>query len=106
MSEHTGPWRDSNASIWKFNLPVGDANLIPMPAGATLLHVDVHGVTPCLWAAVDTRARKVGRRIQIAGTGHHLPLGEYVGTFQLHGGALVFHVFDCGEEELIGVTHD
>ena len=36
------------------------------------------------------------RTFSIYGTGHqHESIsGEYVGTFQLHGGALVYHVFE------------
>ena len=90
--------RDTNASVWKFSVPVDDASVIEMPHGAKLLSVANQRETICLWAAVDTRAPKVGRRIQVCGTGHPLPLGEFVGTVVLHRGALVFHVFDCGEQ--------
>lgn len=51
-----------------------------------------------MWALIpDTNAEIVQERtFSIYGTGHeHESIsGEYVGTFQLQGGALVFHVFE------------
>lgn len=56
-----------------------------------------HGI-PCLWIAVDQASRVIWVRIRIFGTGHPgiEPDMDYVGTFQLHGGELVFHVFLAG----------
>jgi hypothetical protein len=36
------------------------------------------------------------------GTGHDMPddPGQYVGTFQMHGGALVFHLFEVNAAEV------
>ena len=50
-------------------------------------------------ALVDPDAKLVDRDISIHGTGHPLPNdpGTYIGTFQLQGGAFVFHAFDHGE---------
>jgi hypothetical protein len=64
-----------------------------------------HG-QPCIWArvVVDKDHPLRERWFRVAGTGHPLEGtmpsdhdGDYVGTFQLSDGALVFHVFDCGE---------
>ena len=86
--------------VWKFPLKADDHNDVEMPEYAQLLHVREQHGTPCLWALVDPSARKVKRRVRIAGTGHNIEVDEcnvYVGTVELHGGALIFHVFDLGE---------
>ena len=84
-------------TIWKFPLEVTDEQVIEVPQGAALLSCQVQSGTPCLWALVDDSAPRVKRRIRIHGTGHpvagvdHL---SFVDTFHLHGGQLVFHVFE------------
>lgn len=81
-------------SIWKFGLEVTDEQTVEMPVGAKPLSVQVQHGTPCLWALVDTKALKEKRVVQIFGTGHPVAdEGDYVGTFQIEGGALVFHAF-------------
>ncbi len=88
-------------TIWKFPLPApDDVVTLMMPRGAVVLSVQVQHETPCVWALVDPEAPKVPRRFRWAGTGHPLDLRgfwKFVGTFQLHGGDLVFHLFDLGE---------
>lgn len=84
--------------IWKWTLAVTDKQTLQMPAGAKLLTVQMQGEAPQLWALCDETAPKMPRLIAIHGTGNPMPdewPGEYVGTFQIHGGALVFHVFDA-----------
>lgn len=58
-------------------------------------------VLVCLWVRTPSDAilpdhPTPNRRFYICGTGHKLhPLaGKHLGTFQLHDGALVFHVFE------------
>ena len=68
-----------------------------MPEGARLLTVQIQDGMPQLWALVDEKAPIIDRTIATYGTGNSLPdgyLGEYIGTYQFGGGALVFHVFD------------
>ncbi len=86
-------------TVWKFSVPADkDLFAVAMPAGARLLAVQVQTGVPCVWAAVDPKAQVVGRRFRWAGTGHPvLEADRYVGTIQLYGGALVFHLFDLGE---------
>jgi len=65
---------------------------------ASLLTVAVQDGAPCIWALVDPAQPSRERRIRIYGTGHSInEPGRYIGTFQLLGGTLVFHVFDGGE---------
>ena len=82
--------------IFKYPLVVMDVQVVHMPAGAVILSVDVQRDVPCLWALVNPDAVTSLRRIRMYGTGHPVddPPGYFIGTIQLEGGALVFHVFD------------
>jgi len=82
--------------IYKYPLKVEDVQMVEMPAGAVVLTVQAQGETPCLWAEVDPKAALVCRSFVTYGTGHPMddgPVRHYVGTYQLRGGALVFHVY-------------
>ena len=86
--------------IWKWTLQVTDTQSLPMPAGAKVLGVQPQGdfpLRPQLWALVDEKAPVADRTFATYGTGNPMPDGDpgkYVGTYQMHGGALVFHVFE------------
>ena len=83
--------------IWKWTLTVTDMQSLPIPEGAKLLAVQMQGDVPQLWALVDEKARIVHRKFATYGTGNPMPdgdPGQYVGTYQICGGALVFHVFE------------
>lgn len=82
--------------IFKYPLKVEDVQMVEMPKGAAVLCVQTQGNTPCLWADVDPQAPKVCRSFVTYGTGHPMDDGQarhYIGTYQLRGGALVFHVY-------------
>jgi hypothetical protein len=84
-------------TIWKFPLVQGRTNHIEMPVGAEILTVQVQDIVPSIWALVDPNAEKEVRSFNTFGTGH--PIEEdiarkYIGTYQLGGGELVFHVFE------------
>ena len=87
--------------VWKFPFEVADEFYLRMPAGAEILHVDVQSGQPCLWVLVDSDRPTVARGFRLAGTGHTIgdysPAWKFVGTFLVHGGALVFHLWDCGD---------
>ncbi len=83
-------------TIWKYQLEVTDQQSVSMPRNAEILHVAAqHGVA-CLWAEVTPDTPEEDRSILIVGTGHPIPIGDrrYIGTFQLSGGALVFHAYE------------
>ncbi len=84
-------------TVWKFELVIRDYQDIEMPAGSELLSVQMQDGGAMLWARVDASKKKITRRIDIRGTGHLEAGGIYVGTIQMAGGALVWHVFDRGE---------
>lgn len=84
--------------IWKWTLEVTDRQKIPMPVKAIPLSVQPQHGGLQMWALCDETAEKVDRTIAIYGTGNPIPdePGNFIGTFQMSGGALVFHVFDLG----------
>lgn len=88
-------------TIHKFTLQPADEQAITLPIGAQLLSVQVQHSEIQLWAIIDTAV--VGsyeQRILMVGTGHALPTTDvhvaFLGTVQLMGGDLVFHVFCPG----------
>ena len=71
---------------------------LDLPEGAQILTVaEQHGEV-YLWALVVTENAPETRRFRWAGTGHRLTEDEsglrFISTFQMSGGALVFHVFE------------
>ncbi len=81
-------------TIWKYTLqPEGS---IEIPKDAELLTVAEQYGEICLWALVEPTAPRVERSFVSFGTGHDVPDDNlsYVGSAQLQGGALVFHVFE------------
>jgi hypothetical protein len=84
--------------IWKWELSVADLQIIMMPIGAQVLSVQVHRGAPQLWAMVDETSPAEPRTFATVGTGHTMTknaiYGRFIGTYQLHGGDLVFHVFE------------
>lgn len=90
--------------IWKYPLTVGRNVAFEMPLGAEVLTVQMQCGTPCMWAKVDPAKQTTTREFSIYGTGHEMPVtvGEYRGTFQLEGGALVFHLFEKHKRGNVG----
>lgn len=87
-------------TIWKFPLPIQDAFAIVMPVGAEVLSVQTQQGAPMLWALVDSEHSATQRLFAMRCTGQDcagLTPYEYIGTFQVQAGTLVFHVFDLGE---------
>ena len=86
-------------TIYKYKLEATDEQTIAMPYGAQILSVQVQADIPCIWAMVDTDEETMNyKTIYTYGTGHKLPHDmdqlKYIGTYQLYGGDLVFHVFE------------
>lgn len=67
-----------------------------MPVGAQILSIQVQRDEPQLWALVDPEKEKETRTLQIYGTGRDMPdfPGKYLGSFQIAGETLIFHVFE------------
>ena len=79
-------------TIWKYPLTLRGLT-IDMPAGATILTVQLQDETPTIWALVDPDRPCETRTFTIVGTGHRVPDGlGYVGTFQQP--PFVWHLFE------------
>ena len=81
-------------TIYKYKLVPAETQAIIMPEGAKVLTVQVQRGCPCLWALVESTNPPIARHFRIYGTGENFVHGEYIGSFQLAGGDLVFHVFE------------
>lgn len=79
--------------------------VIPMPAGARVLCVQMQNNRPCIWAGVNTDDDLEPRTFQIVGIGNPMPMSEnevlrYVGTYQTsddYYSGFVFHLFEVEE---------
>ena len=83
--------------IFKYPIEVTDEQVVLLPTGAKILTIQNQGEVPCIWALVNPTAPKdMAITIRIHGTGHDVPDSdslEYISTFQMMGGRLVFHSF-------------
>lgn len=83
--------------IFKYPIEVTDEQIVLLPTGAKILTIQNQGEIPCLWALVNpTVPRDMAITIRIYGTGHDVIDSdslEYISTFQMMGGSLVFHSF-------------
>lgn len=81
--------------VYKYVLPPSGGP-IELPQGARILSVQTQNGQPQIWALVDPHAPRVSRTLIVKGTGHDGvdPDWLYHGTFQMLGGALVFHLFE------------
>lgn len=88
--------------IFKYELPIVDFHQVEMPVGAHVLSVQEQHGKLCLWAAVNQVEETETRSFSIVGTGHYFNCDiescktMYIGTVQMAGGSLVWHVFDLG----------
>ncbi len=83
------------ALIWKFPIQVTAWQSVMIPAGSQVLSCQFQREQLCLWALVDPEREAEERTVYVVGTGHGLPdmsLG-FIGTVQMLGGSLIFHVF-------------
>ena len=88
------------SSIWKFALETTDEQIINVPVGAEFLSVQVQHGQPCIWAQVNPKENVIVRaKVVIVGTGNpadHTDGMMFLGTYQLHDGNFVGHVFVGG----------
>lgn len=93
-------------TVFKYEIPMTIKSVIPLPAGAEILHVAAQGDVPMLWARVDTEAPIEPRRFLFLGTGFPFPDDaggyEHIGSMLVRDGALVWHLFEkrAGREEV------
>jgi len=91
-------WEQSaqQETIWKFPVSLVGHQTIEVPCDAVPLCVQVQHEVVCIWYRVSPDAPAQFRSIYIHETGHDLSPNarKYIGTFQIRGGRLVFHVFE------------
>lgn len=82
--------------VYKYPLLLTDNQTLHIPNGGQILCVQMQGGDLCLWALVNPNYPLVPREIRVAGTGHPIQqdIVAYIGTVQLPGGVLVYHVFE------------
>ena len=84
-------------SIHKYELQTTDSQMILMPHGAQIISCQMQREIPCLWAIVNPEEQLMPIRLRVYGTGHPVSDSEtlkFIGTYQLDGGRLVFHIFE------------
>ena len=83
-------------TIYKYPIKAADRFALSMPQGARVLTVQSQREVPCVWALVDPSEPERLYDFALVGTGHKredLDGMSYLGTVQLLGGDLIFHVF-------------
>jgi len=81
--------------VFKYDVVMDDTFKLSLPQGAEVLSVGVQFGEPRMWVLVEPTAPVVERTFRVAGTGHHITGSlKFIGTFQLEGGALIFHLFE------------
>jgi hypothetical protein len=86
-------------TIWKYRLEVTDKQHLLIPRGSEILCVQTQFDTPCVWVSVPDTDADLTETVSILMFGTGQPIFgfmdgyEYLGTFQIMGGSLVFHVF-------------
>jgi len=86
-------------SIFKYPLKVTDTQKISIPNSGEILSLQVQNNIPCIWVLIhdlNDKDKTTECVINMYGTGHTFEENgfcEFLGTFQLKEGLLVFHVF-------------
>lgn len=82
-------------TIWKYPLRPDTCGM-RLPEDAEILCVQTQAGEPFLWVLLDENKPLISRQVFVYGTGHPVldTPQRYIGTFQLHAGELVFHVFE------------
>lgn len=82
--------------VFKYTLNMTDITHVAMPQGGQVLSAQVQHGNVQVWALVDPSKPEEARTFRIAGTGHPIEHANirFIGTVQMQGGSLVFHVFE------------
>jgi len=82
-------------TIYKYNFEITDSFSIKMPEGSEIIYVEEQSKRPAMWALVDTSRQDKAMYFELRGTGQPFNglEGEYIDTFYMFNGDLVFHLF-------------
>lgn len=84
-------------TIYKYQLKIDDQQVLELPKNRKILCVQVQYGVPSIWVELDNEDKELESVvINTYGTGHPMPNVEeiYIGTYQMHEGDYVFHVFE------------
>lgn len=86
-------------TIHKYAIAVATEQKIMLPAGGKILCVQTQYGKPYIWCKIDTDAPYEEVTLFTFDTGHNCDgTANYIGTYQLHEGDLVYHVFEAKNE--------
>jgi hypothetical protein len=85
--------------IYKYSIESEKRQTLDCPKESEVLSVQIQNGVPVLWALVDAGpndARIAKKEIHVYATGETIEESNlnYIGTFQMREGRLVFHVFE------------
>lgn len=84
-------------TIWKYEITANETIQIKVPKESKFLTVLSQFDSVFMWCLVDTDNELETLSLKVCATGQELSKdfdGTYLGTFFVHGGHLVFHLFD------------
>lgn len=89
-------------TIHKYPIPAKGPFSLDLPKDAKILNAEVQGRQgPQMWVLADPEAPMKKRFFQVVGTDEliDIPVSrlEFVSTFQMNSGSLVFHLFEIKE---------
>ena len=85
----------TNSTIWKKVLPNKGQNILHLPEGSELLHVQEQNDNVCLWYCCNPGNPLIERKFAVIHTADMIPdNAEYIGTSLSISGKLVHHVFE------------
>ena len=87
-------------TVYKYPLEwpmASDEFTMSFPEGAELLHFDMQGRAPTIWALVDPDKPVARRTFRLAGTGHPIEAEEMAHVGTCMDGPFVWHLFELVE---------
>lgn len=93
--------------VFKYPLDYAEVNVVPMIAGANIIHVGAQNGIVTMWALVSDADSIESRRFRIIGTGHELPKDialDHIGSCVIE--PFVWHVFEelSAEKQLMNAV--
>lgn len=91
--------------VWKYPLKLSGCNSLEIPENSIILTVQLQNEQPCMWALVNPYLKKEIRSFEIFATGQDIHIEwswqlQYVNTFQMNSGSLVFHLFERNNNKM------
>jgi hypothetical protein len=85
--------------IFKYPIPIADEFILPLTLFAEILTVQMQKSEPQMWVLIDPDEPKYERKFHLYGTGMTITNDShvYLGSFQMLGGDLIYHLFEVTE---------